>query len=245
MKIEVVTAWYNEQILAPLFKRHYAFANRIHVLFDVDSDDRTEEYLSGLEVHPIKYPDGIDWVIKSDAVNELSNSLDADWVIAVDADEFVFPKGHHPYDTPFFLQKQEGNVIFCELHNVYRHHSDKDLIDDLPVPQRRHGNPIPGISYGQNQYIKPCVVKPELQIRWTCGIHGFIANDKARVNPINMVGAHWAMADPTIALSRRLAQSKRQSKNNLIHQRGYQNFNITKEEIEKELAEHLNDHLIF
>ena len=34
MNIEVITAWYNEEILAPYFLKHYSFADRIHILLD-------------------------------------------------------------------------------------------------------------------------------------------------------------------------------------------------------------------
>lgn len=249
MRVELVTAWYNEEILAPIFLTHYKWVDRIHILLDADTNDNTRHFINeanNVNVLDITYPDGIDWMIKSACVNTVALALKCDWVIAVDADEFIWFKGYHPYETKQVLEKQTGTVIRAELHNVYRHKTDEKLLPYiLPIHQRRHGNPIAGESYDQKHYIKPCVVKPEARVRWSCGCHGIEDAKNIIMNDLSMIGAHWCMADPDLAISRRLQQRARQSESNKLLNHGYQNFDITKEKILEECQAHLNDPVIF
>ena len=46
MKIDIITMWYNEAFLAPLFLNHYSFANTIHLLYDEDTTDNTLDIVS-------------------------------------------------------------------------------------------------------------------------------------------------------------------------------------------------------
>jgi hypothetical protein len=248
IRVEVVTAWWNEAILAPFFLNHYAYADTIHVLLDEDTSDDTRKYLykaGNVQIYPIRYPDGIDWEIKSQAVNDLANNLQCDWVIAVDADEFIWPMENMD-NTKGWLAEQEGTLISAALFTVYRHNTESDLDPENPsVYQRRHGDSRLGISYEQTGYIKPCVVRPEIQIEWSCGIHQYKATERTIENRIPMVGAHWCMADPVIAITRRIGQKERQSKNNKEKSHGIQNFNITKEEIISECRHHEFDPKLF
>jgi hypothetical protein len=132
------------------------------------------------------------------------------------------------------------------MWSVYRHITESDLDYSNPsVLQRRHGDPVIGRSYGQTGYIKPCVVRPETEVEWTCGIHSFIPNQNTIINSDFMVGAHWCMADPSIAFKRRIGQSLRQSKNNVEKNHGYQNFSITEREIRDECRLHEFDPQLF
>jgi len=45
--IEVLTMWHNEAFLAPFFLKHYAFADSIRVIDDVDTSDNTKEIIRG------------------------------------------------------------------------------------------------------------------------------------------------------------------------------------------------------
>ena len=118
MRVDVVSAMYNEELLLPFFLKHYEWAC-IHVLLDTDSDDRSVGMLSkcgNVKVYPITYPDGIDWEMKSDAVCDIAGKVDADWVIAVDADEFVWtPSGESVID---FLSRQKCDVVWAAMWSV-------------------------------------------------------------------------------------------------------------------------------
>ena len=98
MTIDVISMWYNEAFLAPLFFDHYRFADRILLLLDRDTTDGTRREIAlasaadrpKIEVREVGSGDGMDDVYKRDVLNEAYRRSRADWVIMVDADEFVF-----------------------------------------------------------------------------------------------------------------------------------------------------------
>lgn len=245
--IQVITAVYNEELLMPLFLRNYSFADSILVILDTATTDRTPEYLKAdprVEIFPITYPDGLNWQTKSNTVHQKALESKADWVMAVDADEFIYPMEN--FET--WLNERNGNLVWVALSEVYRHKDDSDIdYTQPPYFQRRHGNPIKGMSYGQPLYIKPCIVKPSSRVKWDCGIHKYSIPDSPDVVDTreSVQGVHWCMADPEIAIYRRLQQKERQSKENLANSWGVQNHYITKEIILKECNAHLNDPLLF
>ncbi len=245
--VEVVSAWYNEEILAPIFLRHYSWADRIHILYDSDTNDGTLSVLEGdprVEIHPITYPNGIDWEIKSRTVNEIAMGVGSEWVIAVDADEFIWSINGEPMKE--WLGRQKGNVVWAAMWAVYRNREEKDIDERSVMEQRRHGDTTPGVTYGMSGWVKPCVAKVETGIEWTCGIHSYVdSNPRIRVCEEFLVGAHWAMADPELAVRRRMAQSKRQSENNVRLGHGYQNFNVTEVGIRDECERHADEPKLF
>jgi len=197
-----------------------------------------------VEIFPITYPNGLNWVDKSNTVNRKALESTGDWVMAVDADEFIYPMEHFED----WLNKRNGNLVWVALWEVYRHKDDVDIdYTKAPFSQRRHGNPDKGVSYGQRQYIKPCIVRPSSGVKWDCGVHNVVVAESPNVIDTKEVlpGVHWCMADPSIAIYRRLQQKERQSKENLDNSWGVQNHYITKEAILKECEEHLNDPLLF
>lgn len=197
-------------------------------------------------VHPIKYPDdGLDWEIKQAGINRLASWVESDWVIAVDADEFIWPPGNENR-VKNWLSEQRGTVIRAAMWEVYRHKTDKDIDPTIPpMYQRRHGSPLLGTSYGYSLYVKPCIAKRDVRIQWDCGCHSYIPNPRVIVNNNSMVGAHWCMADPELAVKRRLAQRERQGRNNLAKGLGVQNHSVTEEAVRAECLEHENDPQLF
>lgn len=248
ISVEIVSAWYNESTLAPFFLKHYEYADTIHILLDMDSDDSTLDILekaSNVVIHPITYPDGIDWEIKSSTINKMAISCKSDWVIAVDADEFIWPIDRM-HDVRGWLSEQAGTMISAAMFTVYRHHTEGPLDPLNPsVFQRRHGDSRVGMSYNQHGYIKPCIARPETGIQWSCGIHSYKPDDKIIENAEPMFGTHWCMADADMAVRRRIGTMVRQSRNNIEKNHGYQNFKITEAEIRKECFEHEHDRKLF
>lgn len=258
MKIAVITIWYNEAFLAPFFFNHYAFADNIILLWDQASTDKAEEIFNCpyfgcparfgqrkyVDIKPFSFPDGMDDELKIEKINYESSLLtDYDWLISVDADEFIFAPGFEYIRE--FLSRVNGNVVYADMWQVYRHRSDENLNPHkVTILQRRHGDPnnILGIN---GMYRKPCVVDPKVGIEWMPGCHSFKANNQAHVAPQRLLGAHWAMADPELAVKRRLQVKDRQSKNNLEKGLTVQNHFITKEEIITQCNQHLNDPQLF
>lgn len=242
MSVAIVTTMYNEEILAPLFFRHYDWADEIHVLYDVDSTDATFEICHGhnARIHRLRFPNMMDAGIKQSELNRVFASLDTDWGIMVDADEFVFSTD---FDTPAdFLNDLFGIPrISVWLWNVYRHVSDAD-IDSSPVLwQRRHGDPNFEDWYNRH-YIKSCIAQPWHFHDFNIGCHDFNPNSRMP----HLIGTHWKMADPELAIIRRIKNGRdRQSKMNISQNWQCHDFHITEEQIRAECKAHENDPLLF
>lgn len=253
MKIEIITTWYNEEFLAPFFLEHYNYADRISILYDQDSSDNTEsicQQYDNVRLIPFRFPDMMDDEIKIKLINDLYKKSDADWVLSVDADEFVFIKRGDVfiYDLREFIEANlQYNMYLVSFYQVYRHRSDSDLEPNLPaVPQRRHGDP--NISTGINAlYNKPVLVKSGLDITWTPGCHSIEDGEEQLVfAQFAVPGAHWAMADPGFCLERRMKYRKgRQSKNNLQKKLTVHQHAITIKDLMTEFKQHLNDPQLF
>lgn len=239
MKIAIVTAWYNEEDLAPYFLRHYDYVDEIHVILDTATNDRTREIIGQdprVIIHEMTYPeDGLDWTMKQDKVDEVYAHIKADWVFAVDGDEFLYKRGEP--DMKAFLARQTGDIMWARLYQVYRHETDSDLDPTKPpLMQRRHGDPTePTSTYylPDKAYLKPIVIRGGLKPEWDCGCHNYSAKHLIECKD-SMDGAHWHMADPQLAIKRRLQTKARQGAKNIKNGLGVQNHNITEDEIRLE-----------
>ena len=113
--LTVITSAYNEGFLAPLFFQHYAFAEKIILLLDVDTTDNTADIareFKNVEIHPIVYPEGLDNAISVGVINKLYSQVSKGYVLNVDMDEFAFieDKKYLKYD-----------LSHVKLYHVYRH----------------------------------------------------------------------------------------------------------------------------
>jgi len=250
LKIAAVTMVYNEALILPYFLRHYEHLDEIHVLYETDSTDETLEILNqakNLVIHKCHIEGGLDDTEKLRLINNTLHRIKADWVYVVDPDEFIFPFNESSQD---FLKRQYYDVVRAAIFQVYRHRTDKDLDPSLPpVPQRIHGDPDLFSLYpaepnrSQNYvYVKPIVVRPLTRIRFLNDQH-FIEGD-VQISPEFYIGAHWQMADPSIALRRRMERKARMSERNKDCGAGQQNWNITEEWIRAECDRHLDDPII-
>jgi hypothetical protein len=249
MRIAAVTMVYNEALLLPFFLRHYRYLDEILVLYETDTTDGSLEILKQAPNVVIKFchiEGGIDDIEKVNLINNALHHVAADWVYVVDPDEFVFPRGESPYH---FLRRQRGEVVRSTLFQVYRHRNDADLDARLPpVPQRVHGDPdvfstVQKESRPANAvYVKPNVVRPSSGVRFVPGNHDVDGNP--RISDEFYVGAHWQMADLSIALRRRMERKARISERNKALQMGWQHFDVTEERIRVECEHHLDDPII-
>jgi hypothetical protein len=261
MKIDIITMWYNEEFLAPFFLKHYSFADTIHILLDKETTDNTKKITSefdNIHVIPVKFPDMLDDIIKIQKINSFYRSLDSDWVIAVDSDEFIFTLPPDRDIREILGRQSEYNLLYAQMWQVFRHSTDIDLNPDQPaIFQRRHGDP--NVSTGMNAtYVKPIVVRSSLSFEWDTGCHRvmerkglgkrwdrFKRKHEVIPSPERLYGAHWSMADPKIAMIRRIKRKERLSRRNLETGMGFQNFHITEEQIREECERHLEDPLLF
>jgi hypothetical protein len=179
-------------------------------------------------------------------INNELHDITADWVYILDADEFIFPPNESPYN---FLSRQNCDVIRAAMFQVYRYKNDKDLDPLLsPIPQRMHGDPDifstetrPNRDFNAH-YIKPIVIRPLREIEFEVGNHAI--NGYFTISPEFYIGAHWSMADPPIAINRRIRNRNRMSMRDKTLGMGWQNHNVTEDWIIEECAHHLNDPII-
>ena len=135
------------------------------------------------------------------------------------------------------------------MFQVYRHRTDTDLDPNLqPIPQRIHGDPylftaVQDPNHDKNaEYIKPIIIRPSSRIWLLPGNH--LAKGQINMSPECFTGAHWSMADPSIAIDRRIKRKKRASAKNKASNWGFHNWNITEEYIIQECTSHLDDPII-
>lgn len=224
MKLVVIATSHREEFLIPLFLMHYEpWADEIRLLTNKFTDGKiVEEERTG-------------WI------NHAILTSDADWVVVVDMDEFVFPKpfGTDPREA---MEREPGDYIFCFMHQVWRHRTDMD-IDRMspPVPQRRHGEPDFSPPYN-SCYVKPCIFRPR-------GVSVGIGQHDARFpaeykRGSDWGGAHWANADPCFCVKRSLELNRdRQSKHNIDCGMGWQHRR-TEDQILQRCQEHLDDPVV-
>ena len=229
--ITIISAWYNEEFLAPLFLRHYDFADRIIIMLDESTNDGTineiKKFMAQdffVSFRKLKMPNGMDDQLKQRQVNDQYGQIKDGWVIEVDADEFIkIPEmGMHAY-----LNEVKADVVKLEFWQMYQHKSEGPLNNKDPVfEQRKYGK-----KNGYERWNKPCVVRAGKGIVWTVGHHEINAN-KNQFHDKMIPAAHWYMADIGLAIDRRIKGRKnRMSKENYINTLSAHNFNITVQKI--------------
>ena len=248
MRIEIITMWYNEEFLAPFFLKHYAWADKITLFHDRDSDDRSLDIArkaANVEIKPFRFPDMLDEGLKQLRLNEAYRNSACDWVAIVDADEFLFHKEHGEfrYDLHALLETSDADVYQVPFFQPHRHKDDADLDNNLPaVPQRRHGTfEANGIFQS-----KPCVARAGQDICWKVGCHAVSSGSKQlNIIPDVIFCSHWNMADPCFVIERRLKNRKhRQSRNNIERNMDSHNHAITIQKLQAEFALHADDPLL-
>jgi hypothetical protein len=259
MEIEVITVMYNEAFLAPLFMRHYApWVDKFMVFFDSDSTDDTRRELEtaaeqcgvkSLNIVPFKFPRGFDDLLKIGHMNRAVRKSSADFVICVDADEFVHPwpfEGANPRDE---LAKETGNVVHCAMFQSYRHVSEVDIDRTKPpLFQRRHGDPDAFMDVDghkvllKDMYTKPCIVRPDCGAQFEVGCHKLLVPKRGSTT---WRGVHWAKADNFCILRSVRDRRDRFSEENRLRGHSVHLFNVTEEKILAELKAHENDPKLF
>ena len=177
MKIDVYTTIYNEDVILPYFLRHYeSFAQRIFVFFD-KSPDNSEKILR-------QHPKVTLFELKEHGINEgywtsqiwtryeeFSRGK-ADYVICVDADEFVY----HPHLIKVLEQekkkgtlliKPEGFIMFSETLPTTSGQIYEEIKDGIPDAWS----------------CKSIIFDPEIYIRYRKGRHGAA---RARLNGVGV-----------------------------------------------------------
>lgn len=257
--------WYNEEFLAPFFLNHYRWVDRIHIILDADTNDRTEliaRRYPNVQIHQFRFPDMMDDILKSTVISQTYRSLDdADYVIVVDSDEFIFP-WDLTQSVPGHLAETGKDVYFVNLWQIYKHESDPPLDPSIPVYlQRRHGDPDME-SVENIGYLKPIIVRGGLNLFWGIGNHYIVHNgikmewasrdqaghmqlDVAQEKAEMLQGAHWRLVDLDQTIKRRITDRKqRQSRVNLERGLTAHYHQVTEEDIIREYEAHKHDPVV-
>lgn len=114
MRVHLYTIFWNEIAILEFFFRHYEPWVERFVFFDDGSNDGSREYLlskPNVEVRPLRYDDPQSFQSSKKAVCDncwKESRGSADWVIAVDVDEFLY----HP-SLESYLQSCRQNGVTC------------------------------------------------------------------------------------------------------------------------------------
>jgi len=243
MEIEVISMMYNEAFLAPLFVRHYApWADKFTVFYSESADGTRHELetaaaqcgVKSLDIVPFEFPHGFDDMRKIRQINRAVRKSSADFVVCVDADEFVHPWPFETANPRDELAKETGDVVRCMMFNVFRHAMDVDIDRTKPpLFQRRHG--------GQTGE-KPCIVRPDSGAQFGAGCHNLLVKKKGSTI---WMGVHWGKADdfcvPRYVRDRR----DHMSEENRLRGHGAHHFDTTEEQIRAELKARENHPKLF
>lgn len=246
--VSVITRFYNDEMIAPYFLEHYSWADEIIVLLSDDTTDRSREIIARYphaRAEAYALPGGVFNCREASLVMQKKyEETWSDWIICVDADELVFPKSNAaPREV---LARADGNLIYADMWQVYRHREEMDLDPTLKaIWLRRHGDP--NRTKGDNaRYCKPIIARPGLGIKWGVGFHNYEPQEKIKVSATRFDGAHWRMADPALALARRLrGRRENVAKENILKGWSADNHDVTADKILAECEKHLDDPQLF
>ena len=215
MKIEVITSYYREEFLAPLFCLHYEpWVDRMTFVADVQEK--------------------FDVFEQADRINEAIARSTADWVVVVDTDEFVFPLPLGAFPRAV-LAEANYDLVYSEMLRVWRHRDDVDINRmQPPLYQRRHG---------QKDHIKPAVFRPR-GVRLTFGNHAVEKMpDGFRIGPA-WSGSHWANADVCFWITRETRDRGPRLGQKCIDLKLGTHSMRTREQIMAEAEQHVDDPIV-
>jgi hypothetical protein len=232
MKITVLSKWFNEELLAPLFFKHYGYADEIRILLETDTSDRTREiskyypWVKIIDVHnKFGYDDIENLVIFNRAILDIKDG----WIITPLADEFIFPENFE--DPRQFLSRQTDQVVKAIMFHVYKHVSEGPIdYNEEVIPQRVHGRMDKDL---RDYLIKPIIFRASAKAVLGIGLHTLVGDYTYATE--RWVGAHWKMADREIAVRRRISNRNTFSERNHKKRYGRHDFHVTEPGIESEL----------
>lgn len=260
-KITVISAWKNEEKIAPFFLNHYIDigVDEIQIILDSSTNDSTLDILNSyiknginIIIHDFKYSRGFCDYMKSDIINDLYKLITEGWVISCDADEFVFSKEYIDNNTllneildEFSIKNTK--VISSNMFHPFRNIKDKDLDlkDSKVILQRRYGSIYPPsnahLEIDSNAYKKPLIMKCNQPLKWEIGNHGVLNGPNSYFNVTEeIMGVHWKYADPLLAV---YATNNRMKEINHIQNNLNKGLGLHWKETEEEVIKKCNDHL--
>ena len=168
MKIDLYAVCHNEQDILPFFLRHYErFVDRMFI-YDNQSDDRSPILLKS---HPkvVYHCCDTNNQFREDWITEMKNkawkdhSMDADYVIVVDIDEFVY----HPHLATILKQYYASGI---ECVHTYGYNMVADAFPPLDADRQIYDDIRSGTP--ESSFDKVCIFDPKkIDIQYYPGCH--------------------------------------------------------------------------
>jgi len=228
-RLAVITMVYNEDVLLPQFLRHYAPQVDTVFLLDNESDDGSIAAVTrypNVEVSTVptgeRLNDGIQMAaklaVKADCVGRY------DYVLIVDADEFVVPKsGGTLREALFALREKE--VFGTHGFHMYRGATEGPYDPAVPLLHQRQWG-----TESDEEYSKPIIVRPENPAVFCPGFHRFSDRDNDPLkppSPTHFFLLHYTGIDEDLFVRRCMIRTRRLSNENLKYHWGVQYFEGT------------------
>jgi GT2 family glycosyltransferase/tetratricopeptide (TPR) repeat protein len=212
VRVAVVCITHNEEDLIVPFLDHYLTLGVQHIrLIDNESLDHTcsrARRYPNVQISTLNSGGELDDQLRSDTFQHYRHSLSGsyDWVLLLDADEWLVPREGSLHDT--LLRYADRAVLGSEGIEVIQR-PDEPPFDPAvpPLRQRRWGVPNPA-------YNKPIVLRPEGQERLAVGQH-FLQGPVPYPADCPFWLFHLAAFDEGIFFKRRLRMTSRQGERNI------------------------------
>lgn len=200
MKVRVVTPIKDEEILLPIFLKHYSrFCDSI-VLCDNGSTDRTLDIAKSnakVEIRSFESP-GFDthavWKVLGDVKTESEGVFD--WCLFPDCDEFLVAKNAGCEREIF--EKSKAEVLRPTGYNLVGMPGEAPFDPKIDIlKQRRHG-------YFSAVYSKPIVSRPQARYTWGAGRHAIQSGTVVLENCPDLLLVHADTIDFDFWLRRKM-----------------------------------------
>lgn len=202
MKIETFCLCNNEERLITYFMRHYSQFSDV-ILLESNSTDRTVEIASalGAEVWTYDVPDEINDQWFMDIKNSCWKESTADWVMVVDADEFIY----HP-NIVRILEETDATVFFPRLWNMFA--------DVFPTTEGQIYEEVTGgrEGGGKMNIFRPSDIQ---EINYAIGCHSAKPKGNVKINTTSeIMTLHMRHLSKEYVIERNARASKRRSELN-------------------------------
>lgn len=225
MKTEIITAVYNEEYLLPYFINNHKWVDKITFLYDVDSTDNSKKIINDsyfdknhlFDVNVVQFKqNGLNDFIMTDAINQQIRKSKADYIICLDADEFIIG------DVISEINKYQLDYYNVSLFQMIKHDEENDWLhfNSSIENQRKYG-------YIESDYIKPCIFKNHKGYSVYYGKHFLMKHDKIqpKLSSHNLFkGMHLNLLNKEFALERYKNRCNRISDENRKANMGIQYF---------------------
>jgi glycosyltransferase involved in cell wall biosynthesis len=236
VKLAIITAIYNESVLLPQLLRHYAPQVDAVFLVDNESDDGSLEVaraFRNVQVSFYSTSGKFYYRLKHLALEAKRRECigEFDYVLMVDADEFVVPKNGGGLKGAL-----EGlgtpEAFYTHGFHMWRVSSEAAYDPRKPLTeQRTHGiESLPGDLYAS--YSKPIIIRPSSSLSFSPGMHGFEGSDNPSLESLRKSAfylLHYVGIEESIYVERSMVRTRRLSEENIKKKYSLQYYGGTEE----------------